>query len=48
MPENKIDVDKLKAECSSELDEFYKHTHPAIAELRSLVCKILHGGNYGK
>lgn len=39
------DIKKLKAECSPDLDEFYEHTHPAVAELRYLVSKILNGGN---
>jgi hypothetical protein len=40
-----MDPKKLRAECKPELDEFYEHTHPAIAELRFLVSKILNGGN---
>jgi len=44
MPENKIDTDKLKAECDPQMDEFYSHSHPAIQRLRSIVSKVLNGG----
>jgi hypothetical protein len=41
MPENKIDTDKLKAECSPDLDEFYSHADPLVKEVRAMVCKII-------
>jgi len=47
MPESKIDVDKLKAECAKELDDFYEHTHPAVQLLRDAFRKSLKRYNGG-
>jgi hypothetical protein len=39
--ESKIDINKLRAECSPELDEFYSHTHSAVQILREAFRKSL-------